>query len=1699
MWKWETSKETNKDNLVNDWIAKENVKDIQSNLSALKWEIYNKVKNSDKKDEYLGPKFTENQELFNKSLDEQFKSIDHNAESLFDVFARTKKDKLNEIIMTTDNILAKKLLKDLETEFENYLFNSSDMKDTFNAMKALAEDAVKFELNDLRAEINAGNTGNEKTSESARNAFEDGSNTWKYQKNTSSSEDRNSEDKVRKSFDGNVADASEYINTRRANIGVQYTADYYGNIDFDETVDDVQNNEDKKALKKLLKGNNEALDIVDIAYKTSWADKAATKLLTRILLRLWDRKASKQEISTDAIIASLKKVIEAYNDWTDFTMNKWWRKKAKEYGKDEYKLGVLYQISRDNIQWYPYLKRVMDLLVQEFAREDIPEEGWKDFSDIYNEHNNMPTSKQLDLVSRKWQAIRAIETWSVWERQQIRKLLRLAEDIDIGRLMAAIPKDKWEEGGNVFLSNLTTFGPGLNLTNKEKDFVAFCKKNKDNENFTYVLEWLMSGMTIQELANAGKINIPINGEEEAQEQSFIARFSDVNFDGKNDFWDKDMVKWLQFKNIYQEVIIQMHYDGKPQNQALINILTFGKQLAENIGNTTYVDKLDTILETPTFAEINSFFNNRENIPLLKFLQKSLLESPLPASDIVQYGIEAYQNFYNNSLGLPERWKTKIDNHIKLQLTSQGINPDVDFDPVTKEWLRQAITSFIGLQASGAGIGTSLNIWNLADAGNPALDYFLDGLDINIWVAGTTNEQGILWVGLSWNKSFKVSETTRIYAGASAWWARAEWFVPLRTVSVGAWAEQRINKKRLEKKLDPTATKKIALGANVTLINFIVPTRGVNLWYSIDKMEGIETQYSTIKNQSTQIWIEALTAIKDVFDDREQSLAAIEKMLENKFGKSSVASIHKAAFNLYTWLQAFNLNKEDFNNPSKLYQVATMLGDFYALSWKNTAVTWLNWRFFDGVSIGVQFFEMFFPVPSIALPFAKYKNLYYEDTPESQALADKAEATGDGNKILNIEIGEKEVDLINNTLEIPFKNPKSAINQSEKENINQVSDILFDETNKTIKVPFDLREKNILNVNLDPCLKWHITTQNIEGKEYMIVPSAIPVRLFTENLWTKVVYVLNLGDVKSDGWKKTVVDKKSIFEDVMLRSGANNSIPSDRLWNALTPVFEKTTKVGDIDTLITKLNIGDYKTFPLLSTTKSTEKWKEKQTVFQLRAQSDGGPRYALLSTVWGQLTLNSTQNTCTLAPETGELTINYAKDKNTYIFSYKDQPTDKLRITYKINDLTYTEAQANTWTPKESIIFNDTNKLFEFVNTDPLSEAKTLIENNKTTLKNAERNNFSKFKIFMDNLWKIKDTDKLDQTELNIAKAALLKILWEDNALAKYIITLNNDYQTLAYIMDRMKQIFAMERYQSSLTALWTRRKDIYHDILSPSGNTLPGSITRNLVQNKWNLDEGFDENKSQEYSNLIGYTAFYRKEWSPAWSMTAPGSTTVYNNFISDKLEDNQITGVNQLTDGKKRFLNNLDKQTYEKDLLLAAVQSKISKEYKTQITSDNLLSFLKTGELRISIDNWKKKYILTLESTYHFYLLGECANESLGIKIGGIKIKEYTPWVVTGSESSWDVAYAYDQKNNIGLQINNAQTRNEAFRGKKQKFGLGLALGVIKPKQAETPPAPPPTEIVDGMVPPVPPPTEIVDGVKPTIVDPNRVPPRPGPTVAK
>lgn len=167
-------------NLAHEWIVDpENIKDIKENLKSLKSDILDKIKKWDPDHKYLGENITDNDELLNKALDQEFTSIDVEAEALFDKFAHDHESELDQIIRTSDNVQAQQLLKNLQLKFEDYLFNSSELKGKFNEMKTISGDIVKFELNDLRSKISVPTWYNWTTNNNEnRNVFLDDINGW---------------------------------------------------------------------------------------------------------------------------------------------------------------------------------------------------------------------------------------------------------------------------------------------------------------------------------------------------------------------------------------------------------------------------------------------------------------------------------------------------------------------------------------------------------------------------------------------------------------------------------------------------------------------------------------------------------------------------------------------------------------------------------------------------------------------------------------------------------------------------------------------------------------------------------------------------------------------------------------------------------------------------------------------------------------------------------------------------------------------------------------------------------------------------------------------------------------------------------------------------------------------------------------------------------------------------------------------------------------------------------------------------------------------------------------------------------------------------------------------------------------------------------------------------------------------------------
>lgn len=319
-----------------------------------------------------------------------------------------------------------------------------------------------------------------------------------------------------------------------------------------------------------------------------------------------------------------------------------------------------------------------------------------------------------------------------------------------------------------------------------------------------------------------------------------------------------------------------------------------------------------------------------------------------------------------------------------------------------------------------------------------------------------------------------------------------------------------------------------------------------------------------------------------------------------------------------------------------------------------------------------------------------------------------------------------------------------------------------------------------------------------------------------------------------------------------------------------------------------------------------------------------------------------------------------------------------------------------------------------------------------------------------------------------------------------------------AYLVDRMKQVFAMEpgyKYYT-IKRLFAERASYFENLESPSWKQAPLSRSDYkgwFDKSTLGFDDTFDIDKKKVHKNIIGYTAFYRKSWQLSWSgnkyrrrsMTAPGATTVYGNMIQT------LTG-NKANEVRKRFFENLEVNEVEKKKLLTSVE----KTLETKLWSWVDLPSLTLDDIKLLSEGKDVKlgsYTVSMKSQMVAYLLWECANESTGIRIGEISIKGEKPWedqkeykanVWKKDSISHSETVEHEKKkwSCMKVIINTPETRSEAYFAWRSDFSI-WASASFKPERKQPKderPTPNPTP-GDEVVPedPIPDPTPVDDPV--------------------
>ena len=285
---------------------------------------------------------------------------------------------------------------------------------------------------------------------------------------------------------------------------------------------------------------------------------------------------------------------------------------------------------------------------------------------------------------------------------------------------------------------------------------------------------------------------------------------------------------------------------------------------------------------------------------------------------------------------------------------------------------------------------------------------------------------------------------------------------------------------------------------------------------------------------------------------------------------------------------------------------------------------------------------------------------------------------------------------------------------------------------------------------------------------------------------------------------------------------------------------------------------------------------------------------------------------------------------------------------------------------------------------------------------------------FMEEACDVNDGGRVDMNDYSEAFNKVKKLLndySEDASLSdiKDIVNnITNDNEKV-YVVDRFKMIFALislsqKNTLSKLRRLASRRKKYYEKLqwYATSWEEFP---LKWLDYREKLLDDLWSDLGIKTDPNLIWMTAFYKrwyidnaydklyeKQLDQAYwySMTEIWSTDYLWKLlpITDNLE-----GENGV---KEWFIKNLNKTEVHKNILKKIIKERV----KSEIIDDQLYELLRWDE--VSIDNWSKK--VKIDVDYVFYLLWECANESIWIKLWNIEISWWGWW-------NWDWSWNWNE----------------------------------------------------------------------------------------
>lgn len=913
-------------------------------------------------------------------------------------------------------------------------------------------------------------------------------------------------------------------------------------------------------------------------------------------------------------------------------------------------------------------------------------------------------------------------------------------------------------------------------------------------------------------------------------------------------------------------------------------------------------------------------------------------------------------------------KTTIREGVNLSKEElKAIEDKIATDPATKN-LSAAARETLMANLSGYLLskmkesGANAKVNGLGIGVNVPLNQILKGLSFSLGTGATMEGKSFAGVSVAWNTEVVKWKDGGVSVGLNA--GTTLGLIPIYGFRAGI--EQDVNAKKVLGSVDPTSLKTFSAGVNLTMIGKI-PSYGASIGFEKNQIKGIEKQYAHIKKEITPLIKKLLTKEGDKYPDIAQTLQSL-------FKKSSKEEIQKATENLTSILKMVQDQGLDAEQASQF------IGERYAESWRDNAIQGLpkGWKF-TGASLGIQFLAGFFPIGTLGVTLTKYKNFSYEDSPESWARYQQRIERG---------VWDEEEKKIGPT-DFAF-----IQKQLEASNVLRGEKIVMDKEGQ-VHLPKSLINKEGFTVRINKDMQKYLKMN--EQKTAFILPKGLSYRFLTNAGTNKAGALLDIGYKKGDEFTTLTTEMvPEQSEDYQLAQKIS-------AFNAKLQTLEglKKYSLAKNGELFKETGEKPEKVLVLDANGKSVK-------IDATNGLKFDGEKVETVGTGGLQIINTLPSNSKSLETLNGEV----SKALEGLESRLKQMRKDKSKAYRKVAGASRVENIIET--AKPSTVENTTD------------ESSTVEKNTETTeevVKNSKADTIVDAKDKKGYLLAAKELlsaiKKSKQSKQKDVLYNALEIIGENK---------NEHFknQQLAHqVIDQIKVIMAevdpkLKDSKEEIQKLTQVRDSQFKSKSALQAFTGVEGVDYAQLAGKLN------STKSETKSNIIGFTAFYRKgveRTERGMGLTPYGHTNVLGQTF-DLPDSSKESAKNWIIDNLKNHPAQM--QTISESLGKVANEPTKGVNKDWFLTNDSLRTLLENWS--VDVDNWKK---ISINVNPVAYFLAECANQSIGLELWDLKIEKAEQITFSEGKMTYNtrenLARASVEKKDVNVGI--------AFGGKEKK----------------------------------------------------------------